>query len=93
VLAAFVTRYPSITLAVEIANSQRAIDGVLARQWDLGMIGIPLTHPQLHVQPSWRDTLVLIVPPHHRLAARAAVTFADLEGEAWIFREAGSASV
>lgn len=92
VLAAFVARYPGITLALEIANSQRVVDGVLARQWDLGMIGIPLQHPQLHVQPYRRDTLVLIVPPHHRLATRSAVTLADLVGETWIFREAGSAS-
>jgi DNA-binding transcriptional LysR family regulator len=87
-----VQRYPGITLALEIANSQRVIDGVLARQWDLGLIGIPLAHPALHVEPYWRDMLVLIVPPHHRLAAQSAVTLADLAGETWIFREAGSAS-
>jgi DNA-binding transcriptional LysR family regulator len=79
-------------LALEIANSQRVIDGVLARQWDLGLIGIPLAHPALHVEPYWRDMLVLIVPPRHRLAAQSAVTLADLAGETWIFREAGSAS-
>jgi len=87
-----VQRYPGITLELEIANSQRVIDGVLARQWDLGMIGIPLAHPQLHVEPYWRDTLVLIVAPQHRLATRPTVTLADLVGETWIFREAGSAS-
>jgi DNA-binding transcriptional LysR family regulator len=92
VLATFVKRYPGITLELEIANSQRVVDGVLARQWDLGMIGIPLAHPHLHVQPYWQDTLVLIVPPQHRLATRPAVTLADLVGETWIFREAGSAS-
>jgi DNA-binding transcriptional LysR family regulator len=92
VLATFVQRYPGITLELEIANSQRVVDGVLARQWDLGMIGIPLAHPHLHVQPYWRDTLVLIVAPHHRLATRPAVTLADLSEETWIFREAGSAS-
>jgi LysR family transcriptional regulator, transcriptional activator of the cysJI operon len=92
VLAVFVERYPGITLALEIANSQRVIDGVLARQWDLGLIGIPLAHPHLHVAPYWRDTLVLIVPPQHRLATRSAVALADLAGETWISREAGSAS-
>jgi LysR family transcriptional regulator, low CO2-responsive transcriptional regulator len=92
VLATFVKRYPGIALELEIANSQRVVDGVLARQWDLGMIGIPLAHPHLNVQPYWRDTLVLIVPPHHHLAIRPAVTLADLVGETWIFREAGSAS-
>ena len=51
-LAVFVARYPGITLALEIANSQRVVDGVLARQWDLGMIGIPLEHPDLHT--TWK---------------------------------------
>src|SRR5437016_1580413 len=64
VLATFVQRYPGIILDLRIANSQQVVDGVLARQWDLGMVGITLDHPHLHVQPYCRATLVLIVPPH-----------------------------
>src|SRR5438093_1927356 len=85
VLAVFVQRYPGITLALEIANSQRVIDGILACQWDLGMIGIPLAPPHLHVQPYWRDTLVLIVPPHQRLATRPDVPLADPVVVSWSF--------
>jgi DNA-binding transcriptional LysR family regulator len=92
VLAAFARRYPGITLALEIANSQRVIDGVLNRQWDLGVVGVTPDETLLHVQPYCRDTLVLIVPPSHRLAGRPTVTLADLVGETWILREAGSAS-
>jgi DNA-binding transcriptional LysR family regulator len=32
------------------------------------------------------------MPPHHRLAAQATVTLADLAHEAWVLREPGSAS-
>lgn len=92
VLAVFTQRYPGITLAVEIANSDRVIAGVLNRAWDLGVVGLPPFQAELQVQPYWRDTLVLIVPPSHRLAAQPAVTVADLVGETWILREAGSAS-
>jgi DNA-binding transcriptional LysR family regulator len=92
VLAAFTQRYPGITLALEIANSQRVIDGVLNRQWDLGMVGITPDETQLEVQPYCRDTLVLVVAPDHRLATQSVVTLADLVGETWILREAGSAS-
>src|SRR5688572_972505 len=92
VLATFARRYPGITLALEIANSQRVIDGVLNRQWDLGVVGVTPDEALLHVQPYCRDTLVLIVPPSHRLAGHATVTLADLVGETWILREAGSAS-
>lgn len=92
VLAAFARRYPGITLALEIANSQRVIDGVLNRQWDLGVVGVTPDEALLHVQPYCRDTLVLIVPPSHRLAGHPTVTLADLVGETWILREEGSAS-
>ena len=80
-LAVFTQRYPGITLTLEIANSQRVIDGVLNRQWDLGVVGVTPDEVLLHVQPYCRDTLVLIVPPSHRLAGHPTVTLADLVGE------------
>ncbi len=92
VLAVFAQRYPGIILALETANSQRVIDGVLNRQWDLGVVGISPDEAMLHVQPYCRDTLVLIVPPSHRLAAQPTVTLADLVSQTWILREEGSAS-
>src|SRR3989442_14612408 len=92
VLAAFTQAYPGITLAVEIANSSRVVAGVLQRAWDLGVVSGTPDEAPLHVQPYCRDTLVLIVPPTHRLAAQPAVTLADLVGETWILRAAGSTS-
>lgn len=92
VLAAFTRRYPGITLMLEIANSQRVTDGVLNRQWDLGVVGITPEEAPLHVEPYCRDTLVLIMPPSHRLAGQSVVALADLAGETWILREEGSAS-
>ena len=92
VLAAFTQTYPGVTLAVEIANSGRVVAGVLQRDWDLGVVSGTPDEAPLHVQPYCRDTLVLIVPPSHRLAAQPAVTLADLVGETWILRAAGSAS-
>jgi len=92
VLAAFTQAYPGITLAVEIANSGQVVAGVLQRAWDLGVVSGTPAETSLHVQPYCRDTLVLIVPPTHRLAAQPTVTLADLVGETWILRAAGSAS-
>jgi len=92
VLAAFTQAYPGVTLAVEIANSGRVVTRVLQRAWDLGVVSGTPNEALLHVQPYGRDTLVLIVPPSHRLAAQPTVTLADLVGETWILRAAGSAS-
>jgi DNA-binding transcriptional LysR family regulator len=92
VLAAFTQGYPGITLAVAIANRSQVVAGVLQRDWDLGVVSGTPNETSLHVQPYCRDTLVLIVPPTHRLAAQPTVTLADLVGETWILRAAGSAS-
>jgi len=92
VLAAFTQAYPGITLAVEIAQSGQVVAGVLQRAWDLGVVSGTPDEAPLHVQPYGRDTLVLIVPPTHRLAAQPTVTLADLVGETWILRTAGSPS-
>lgn len=92
VLAAFTQQYPGIALDLEIANSEGVIDGVLTRKRDLGVVGITPDRPQLQVQTYCQDTLVLIVPPQHRLATQSAVSLADLTNETWILREAGSAS-
>src|SRR5262247_1692841 len=91
-LAAFVQRYPGITLALDFTNSQGVMAGMLGRQWDLGVTGNIVEHPQLEAHPYYTDSLVLIVPPYHRLAAQATVPLADLAHETWVLREAGSAS-
>jgi len=91
-LATFAQHYPGITLSLDFTNSQGVIAGMLGRAWDLGIAGDIVEHPQLEVYPYYTDPLVLIIPPHHRLAAQSAVTLADLAHEAWVLREPGSAS-
>src|SRR5919199_2835426 len=91
-LAAFAQRYPGITLALDFTNSQGVVAGMLERTWDLGVTGNTVDHPQLEVYPFYTDPLVLILPPHHRLAAQSLVTLADLAHEVWVLREPGSAS-
>ena len=87
VLAAFVQRYPGMTLALEIANSQRG------RRRPGAAVGPRHDrHSPGASRPPHATLLagypVVIVPPHHRLATQPAVTLADLAGETWIFREA-----
>jgi DNA-binding transcriptional LysR family regulator len=82
ILAAFTRRYPGITVTLELSNSPQVIAGMLSREWDLGFAGTVAEHAQLQVQPYCWDSLVLVVPPQHRLATHSAVRLADLDGEA-----------
>src|SRR4029453_13955269 len=91
-LAAFVQRYPGITLALDFTNSQGVIAGMLERQWEIGVTGNVVEHPQIESYPYYTDSLVLIVPPYHRLAAQPTVPLADLAHEAWVLRDSASSS-
>lgn len=92
VLAAFVERYPGITVTLDVGNTQRVLAGMHDRAWDLGFAADVPDQPPLKMQPYCQDTLVLIVPPRHRLATRSTITLAELGGESWVLREPGSAS-
>jgi len=56
VLATLTRRYPGITLTLEIANSQRVIDSVLNRQWDLGVVGITSEEPEASKSRGFADS-------------------------------------
>ena len=90
VLAAFQRRYPLVTPAVTIANTQHVAELVVARRLDLGLVEGEVTLPQAQTQPLLEDRLTIIAPPGHRLAGRSEVAPEELAGATWIVREAGS---
>jgi DNA-binding transcriptional LysR family regulator len=91
-VAAYVQRYPGITVTLDISNTQGVIAGMRDRTWDLGLAANVPDQPPLRIQPYCRDALILVVPPRHRLARRRTVPLAELSGESWVLREPGSAS-
>jgi DNA-binding transcriptional LysR family regulator len=91
-LATYVQRYPGITVRLDIRNTQGVMAGMQDRVWDLGLAADVPDRPPLRVQPYCRDSLILVVPPQHRLASRETVPLAELGGESWVLREPGSAS-
>jgi DNA-binding transcriptional LysR family regulator len=91
-LAAFSQRYPGIDLSMEVMNTEYVVSGMLARRWMLGFAGDMPVHPLFVSRSYCRDPLVLVVPPHHRLATQSTTSLDNLAGEMWVLREPGSAS-
>jgi LysR family transcriptional regulator, low CO2-responsive transcriptional regulator len=91
-LATYVQRYPGITVTLDIRNTREIMAGMHDRAWDLGLAANVPDRPPLRIQPYCRDSLILVVPPRHRLASRETVPLAELGGESWVLREPGSAS-
>ncbi|GAA4886246.1 LysR substrate-binding domain-containing protein [Ferrimonas pelagia] len=78
---------PSITLA----NSHQLQQQLLNYQLDIALIESERIDPRL-IRHHWRrDEMVLIGPPAHPLADRQ-VSWAQLEGQRWVLREADSGS-
>src|SRR6266852_7398189 len=90
-LSSFRRRYPAVAVAVEIANTATIAERIREGELHLGLLGEPLADPELELEPYVEDELLLVVPPGHRWAGRQ-IGVKDLDQEALIVREEGSAT-
>lgn len=94
VVSALRRDHAALRFYVREAGSSAVAGSVLRGELDLGIVTLPTTvpgHGDLQEIPLLEDELRLVVPPAHRLAARRAFRFSDLEGEPFVAFEAGSA--
>lgn len=85
-------RWPGVQLAVSVGDSNEIVEMVLGHRGDLALPLHAVVDPRIHCVPYLRQSLVLIAPRTHRLAGRAEVALAELEGEEFVMREVGSAT-
>ena len=90
VLGRFRSRYPMISIRLDIADTVKIQEGVLNGIYEMGIVGSKSPESRLVHHPLWEDELVLAVRSDHRWAARASVTREDLFAEPMILREEGS---
>lgn len=89
-LAEFHRRYPEIELQVEIGNTERIHQALLAGTLELGLTEGPLEADELESTVFFQDDLVPIAPPDHPLLRKKGVTARELCREPILLREAGS---
>jgi DNA-binding transcriptional LysR family regulator len=87
----FKTANPEISVKVDILPTAKVVETTIALQNDIGFISYPVKHNKLLLQEVLEEKLLLIVSPGHRLEANTTLTPRDLEGEAMIMHEQGSA--
>jgi DNA-binding transcriptional LysR family regulator len=90
-IAAHHRDHPGCRVRLEVLNTEEVEERVVSGRADIGVVGGRLRNPGLRAQPWVEDTLVLVVPPDHRLARRHSVRARELAGEALLTRELGSA--
>jgi DNA-binding transcriptional LysR family regulator len=82
---------PDISVKVEILPTDKVVENTIALQNEIGFISYPVKHHDLLLKKVLAEKLVMIVSPGHHLAAKRQLIPRDLEGEAMIMHEPGSA--
>jgi LysR family transcriptional activator of glutamate synthase operon len=84
-LARFLRAHPGIRFTLEEGTTAEVASGVLAGEFDLGILGPPpVNTPDLEMVPLFRERVAVVVPVAHRLAGRTSVTLTDLADESLI---------
>ncbi len=76
--------YPQVKIRTEYLRSAEVYAAVLAGRAEAGLVAYPTVRRGLTAEVLWRDRLVLVCSPSHRLARRARVPLTELAGEKFI---------
>ncbi|MBE7181685.1 MAG: LysR family transcriptional regulator [Terriglobus roseus] len=84
VLDAFRRKHPSLKVAVQRSLASRISDEVLQHSVELGVLSFRPEDPQLRSFVVYRDELVCIIGPSHKLAREQDVTISRLGRETFV---------
>jgi DNA-binding transcriptional LysR family regulator len=91
-VGAFREKFPQVSIALQIADTQAIADAVVEGRVELGVIGARPEHRALSAVELMPDELVVVVPPGHAWFGRRLASLEDLLPEPLIVREPGSGS-
>lgn len=77
-IAQFRQRHADVKLSFHCLNYSYLRERLLNRQADLGIIILPMEHPNLDVMPLCSNRLVCALPYNHALSRRSVLSLADL---------------
>jgi DNA-binding transcriptional LysR family regulator len=80
----FARLYPQVKMHTDYLRSSEVYAAVLAGRAEAGLVAYPAARRGLVVEELWRDRLVLVCSPSHRLARRSRVPLTELAGEKFI---------
>ncbi len=89
----FRKKYPSVSVALIIADTVKIHQKVLEGDLELGVVGSKLPHNTLIYHELWEDELVIAVPADHKWAKKTEVSLEAICEEPFIMREAGSGTL
>lgn len=89
-LACFSARHPGVRLRLMEANREHVLELLTASEVDMAVMGEPPEGSGLVAEYFADHPLGIVAPPGHPLVAQRGIAPADLAGELFVMREAGS---
>lgn len=83
-IARFLASRPKVKVFVQSLPSRQIGELVSTRQFDVGVVELPLSRPAIETEPLEPVNSVLVMPAAHRLAKKKLVSLKDLGGERMI---------
>jgi DNA-binding transcriptional LysR family regulator len=83
-------KYSSISISMDIADTEKIFNKVAERELDIGIVGGWINNRKVDGYKWLEDELVCIVPENHKLARNQELKISSLLTERWIIREKGS---
>lgn len=80
-IARFLASRPKVTVFVQSLPSRQIAELVSTRQFDVGVVELPLSRPAIAIEPLEPVRSMVVMPAAHRLAHRKQVSLQDLGGE------------
>ena len=80
----FMRQHPQVRIHTDYLRSSEVYSSVLDGKADAGLVAYPVARRGLACRIVWRDRLVVVCSPSHRLARRTRVSLDDLSGEKFI---------
>ncbi|MGZ5869719.1 MAG: LysR substrate-binding domain-containing protein [Croceibacterium sp.] len=77
----FLSSRPKVTVFVQSLPSRQIAGLVSTRQFDVGIVELPLSQPAIEIEPLEPVQSVAVMASSHRLASRRRISLKDLNGE------------
>lgn len=77
----FLSTRPNVTVFVQSLPSRQIAELVSTRQFDVGVVELPLSRPAIEIEPFDPVQSMAVIPASHRLAGRSKISLKDLDGE------------
>jgi DNA-binding transcriptional LysR family regulator len=84
IVSAYCREHPDLHIEVDTGPSARIADWIAETWYDIGLVVLPVSQPDVAVHPLRRQHALCALPQNHRLAGRDCIDIADLANERFV---------